>query len=275
MYSHRGLGNEYLKALSKSLKVSSHVKELSLSQNRLTNNGVVPLLKSLLENKKLVKNLNILNFSYNKLGESAINNLCLYMKEKECDLMALNLEANVLGNHLCSLVIKTITDELSHKFTLLNLAQNNINDQICDLIADLLEKCGRLQVLVLYWNFIKNYGGSLIMNKAKNHPRLKVLDISWNRLGSNLLDEPTKEEMERDYQDKEKTKNFYNAELNEIRSFMELGSKKKLKPLKSSVSLFTKELCELFKNVNNEVVHLDISHNNLNYIDCCQISNHF
>jgi len=71
---------------------------------------------------------------------------------------------------------------------------------------------------------------------------------------------------------KEKTLKFNNAELNEIRSFMELNGKKKLKPLKSTVSLFTKELCELFKNVNNEIVHLDISHNNLNYMDCCQIS---
>ncbi len=266
------MGNDYIEALSKSMKVSTHVKEISLSANRLTSKGVVPLLKSLLENNKLAKNLNILNLSYNKLGELAIKNLCLYIREKNCELTDLNLEANCLGNYLSSMVIETISDRLAHKFNLLNLGQNNINDQCADLIADLLEKSSRLQVLILYWNLIKNYGGSLIINKSKFHPNLKVLDLSWNRLGSNLLDEPTKEEMERDYQNKDKTLNFYNAELNEIRSFMELKPQKKLKPLKSSVSLFTKELCELFRNVNNEIVHLDISHNNLNFTDCTQIS---
>lgn len=252
--------------------MSSHIKELSLSGNRLTSKGVVPMVKSFLENNKLMRNLSILNLSFNKLGEKSVYALCDYIKEKGCELTELNLEANCLGNHLSNLIIEAIVEELNTKFKLLNLAQNNLNDQCAVAISELLEKCNRMQVLILYWNLIKNYGGSLIMSKAKIHPQLKVLDLSWNRLGSNLLDEPTKEEMEKDYQNKEKTLNFFNAELNEIRSFMEMNGKQRLKPLKSSVSLFTKELCELFKNVNNEIVHLDISHNNLNYIDSVKIS---
>lgn len=255
------------------MKVSSHIKELNLNENRLTSQGTVPLFKSLIENQKLCKNLNILNLAYNKIGEKAVEFLLNYINDKNCELLELNLEANCLGNRLSGMITEAIVDKLSLKFQLLNLGQNNLNDQCSVFIAELLDKCRYLKVLILYWNSLKNYGGSLIMNKAKNHPQLKVLDISWNRLGSNLLDEPTKEEMERDYQNKEKTLNFYNSEINEMRVFMEMKSQKKLKPLKSAVSLFTKELCDLFRNVNNEIVHLDISHNNLNFTDCELISN--
>jgi hypothetical protein len=150
--------------------------------------------------------------------------------------------------------------------------QNNINDLCADSIAKLVETCDKLQVLVLYWNYIKNYGGSCIMKKIKAHVELKVVDFSWNRLGSNLLDEPTKEEMESQYQNKDGTLNFFNAEINEIKVFMEFNSKKRLKPLKSSISLFAKETGEMFKNTNSEIIHFDISHNNINFIDCNYLS---
>ena len=88
-------------------------------------------------------------------------------------------------------------------------------------------------------------------------------------IGANLLEQPTREELNKLGKDDSK---LLNLEIEEIKFNMEILSKKKLNPIKNTVSLFAKELKLLFKGECKELVHLDISHNNIGYVDSNFIS---
>jgi hypothetical protein len=281
--NHFRLGDSYVKSLAHSLKISEHISEVNLSENRLTSLSVMPLLQTIKENPKLIKKITHLNLGYNKIGRESIDMLCLLMEEKECDLSYLNLEANALGNTLVNTVTNGIVKFISNKIRYLNLGQNNLDDKVSYNLGNVVESCHFLEVLILYSNQFKNYGAAHIVSKFKKNSNLKVFDISWNLIGNNLIDNvPTREELQKI--NKDSNKQFTNAEINEIQILMDLSptptAKKKLSPLRNSVSLFAKELGEQFKEKDSELIHLDISYNNIGYIDSQHlsdmvISNHF
>lgn len=263
------MGDEYIQSLSKSLKIADHLTELHLSSNRLTNQGIGPLLMSINENKNLIKKISVLDLSYNKLGREAINVLIKLIENSGCELTHLNLEANCLGNQLISLLVNEISKNIPEKIKYLNLGQNNLNDDICLSLANMVENCEVLQVLILYWNQFKNYGASQIISKLKTHSEIRVIDLGWNLIGANLLDQPTRDELNKlGRQDN----TLCNLEIEEILVNMEIASKKRLNPIKNSISLFARELGNLFKGECKALVHLDISHNNIGYMDCQHIS---
>ena len=126
-------------------------------------------------------------------------------------------------------------------------------------------------------NQFKNFGMSLIISELKNHFYIKFIDISWNLIGTNLNEElPSRDELLKCSKDPKKV--FNNAQLEELKIKMEYPKVSVLKKsqsapvLKQTISPFTRELCELFKNPDTELLHLDISHNNIGYIDCAQIA---
>jgi len=263
------MGDEYIKCLSKSLKIADHLTEIHLSGNRITNQGITPLLMSINDNDNLIKKVSVLDLSFNKLGREGVNTLIELIQNSSCELTHLNLEANCLGNQLISMLVEEIIKNLADKISYLNFGQNNINDDICLCLANMVEQCESLQVLILYWNQLKNYGASQIIGKLKSHKEIKVIDLGWNLIGANLLDQPTREELNKLGKDDSQ---LLNLECEEIRHNMEILSKKKLNPIKNSVSLFAKELGLLFKGECRELVHLDISHNNIGFMDSQHIS---
>ncbi len=263
------MGDEYVKCLSKSLKIADHLTELHLSGNRLTNQGITPLLSSINDNNNLSKKISVLDLSFNKLGRQGILTLIELIQNSNCELSHLNLEANCLGNQLISMLLDEIIRNLPDKIKYLNLGQNNINDDICLVLANLVDQCCFLQVLILYWNQLKNYGASQIISKLKNHKEIKVIDLGWNLIGANLLEQPTRDEM---YKLGKEDIQLLNLELEEIRHNMEILSKKKLNPIKNQVSMFAKELGLLFRGECKDLVHLDISHNNIGFMDSTYIS---
>ena len=271
------MGDKYIQSLSQGLSLASHVSELSLSQNRLTDVSVKMLFDVINSNINMCKRLLSLNLGYNKIGPSAIDSLCNYIDNIDCNLEHLDLEANCLGNRLVNLVLSKINDKIASQMKYLNFAQNNLNDDVAPEFAVIGRKCEHLQVLILYHNHFKNFGMSLIMSELKNHCHLKFLDISWNLIGTNLNEElPTRDELLKCSKDPKKV--FNNAELEELKIKMEYPKVSLLKKsvsvpvLRNTISPFTRELCELFKNENIELLHLDISHNNIGYIDCAQIA---
>ena len=285
--NNKRMGDNYISALSKSLNEINSINQISLSQNRLTDIGITNLLNSLISNSKLISNLILLDISYNKLGESAIFSLGNFLNDYNCNLEHLNIEGNLFGNKLINILIKKMLNAKCDFITYINFGKNNINDDCSLNLALLVKKYIFLKVLILYQNNFKNYGMSIIMSEIKKHIYLKFLDISWNLIGTNLNENPpTQEELIKDYKDKNQKskikKYFNNALLEEMKKTLKFPKNKK-KLLSKSQSLseinsnnnnilsFTKELCELFKNKKIELLHLDISHNNLNYLDCKQI----
>jgi len=263
------------------------------------------LIKSIQGNQLLKKDLKLLDLSFNKIGEQGINKLVSYINSGECHLEELNLEGNSLGDENTNKLCEAINNSLSHKITLLNVSRNLISDESCFNIANLLQHCSQMKILMISWNHIRNRGASLIVNKLKKNFEMKVFDISWNSIGTNLNNEPAIEDILP--RGPPQQTDFFNFEINEFRGTKSISFRKELMPPKDSgkkgaaaapsakgkadaekkgggnnnnasssmpsvvshkaITPFAKELGEYFKEINTELVHLDISHNNINFED--------
>ena len=278
--NHKRMGDSYLMSISNALSVSNHITSINLSENRINDYSLVFLCKTIENNYDLINKINSLDLSYNnKIYENGINSLCEYFSNSKCVLEKINLEGNYFGNRLLKKLIENLYKNLNNNLLYANFGLNDLDDEICECLAKFIDECKFLKVLILFQNKIKNHGMSLIMNKIKSHNFIKFLDISWNLIGYNLNDNiPKRKEL--------KNKILNNLELEEIKLTMKFKKKEIVSSLKkipeknineininknSILSEFTKELCDLFKNKNSKLLHLDISHNNIGYIDCVQI----
>ena len=254
-----------------------------------------PLFKSINANKKLQKGIRILDLSYNKIGDQGLDKIKNYIIDDDCNLEELSLEGNSLGdkniNRLCEVVINNLADKISS----LNISKNLISDESCCVsIANLLQHCLNLKILMLSWNHIKNYGASLIINKLKKNTEMKVLDLSWNSIGNSLNEDPTVEDI---VKGQKPDRDFLNFEISEFRTTNKLNFRSELIPQKKEtkkdpkavkvpdinpfdniksqkqVSAFAKELGEYYKEPSTELIHLDISHNNISSEDAVYLSN--
>lgn len=279
----------------------------------MTFQGVNPLIHSIEVNPLLKKGLRILDLSFNKVGEQGVNKIINYINTGDCNLEEVNLEGNSLGDDNVNKLCETINNSLGHKITAINISRNLITDNSCYNIANLLYRCPMLKILMISWNHIKNFGASLIINKLKKNFEMKVFDISWNSIGTNLNNEPALDQLTKN---SKPDRNFMNFEINEFRTSMSVTFRKELMPPKEAknakggstansnkdnktsknanqnttsnkkdfksftvsgiskdginmklITPFAKELGEYFREVNTQLVHLDISHNNISCED--------
>ena len=239
--------------------------------------------------------MKILDLSYNKIGDLGLEKILRFIKEDDCHLEALSLEGNSLGDKNITKLCENIYESISHLIVSINIAKNIISDESCITISNLIYKCHNLRILMLSWNNIKNHGASLIINKLKKNSEMKVLDLSWNSIGNNLNEQLTLYDI---VKGAKPDKNFLNFEMNEFRSTMNIkfrpelagvkkdakndpkkdaGKEQQLNPFANissskSVTNFAKELGEYFKENNVELIHLDISHNNISLEDAVFLS---
>ena len=271
--NNRKIGDDFLQCVNKSLEISSHLTCLDLGKNRLSDMGLIPLIQTIINNSNLLKKLVEINLSYNKIGIAATELLCKYMLEYDCNLEILNLESNALGNNNGRKIIEAIPKNLNNKLKYLNLAKNILDDDTSKELSILIKKCEVLNVLILYQNQFSNIGAGLLMSELKKHSKIKILDLSWNLIGTNLTDEiPTLDELIK--ANKNPKNHFDNAYLNEIKYTLQFRKQYSTSPARigSKVSYFTNQLCELFQNKDTELLHLDISYNNINALDGKAIS---
>ena len=273
------LGDNYIKCLNESLKISNHITSINLEKNRLSDLSLIPLLKTILNNNNLLEKLLEINLSYNKIGVGSVELLVKYMLDYSCFLQNLNMENNSLGNINAIKIMEAISKNLKHEFKYLNLAKNLLDDDIADGLANLIKNCDKLKVLILYQNQLSNKGGGILMKEIKNHSGLKILDLSWNLLGENLDKESSNLNDLLKLKKNNSNLILNNAYLNEIKySSLKLERNSSYsyrnKTTRNKASYFATQLCELFHNKQCELLHLDISYNNINYIDCKEISEH-
>lgn len=186
-----------------------------------------------------------------------------------------------------------IINDIPDRISCLNIAKNLISDDCCVSIANLIQRCLSMKILMLSWNHIKNLGASLIINKLKKNPEMKVLDLSWNSIGNSLNEEPTVDEI---VKGQKPDRDFLNFEITEWKSSGKVNFRPELIPVKiekgkdknapstpvnpfenikchRQISAFAKELGEYFKETNTDLIHLDISHNNMSCEDAVYLSN--
>ena len=301
------VGDNYMTALSSSLRYSDHLVSLEFGGNRLSSLGVSQLFKTLNENKSLAYKLRTIDLSENHIGKSQIQSLVDFLQDPKCNLEDLNLFGNLLGNDNIITICDTIANYVEYKLTNLNIGKNNITDSCIDVIINLLHKCSGLRIFIINHNWLHNPSVTKIIKELGNHYELRILDLSWNCIGDDLTSTPKYESLvNRELNHPERL--FNNFALNETLTTLKLnlrrnpllppldaaggkkpsGDKKKGKednaPVKAFVepkkiqekpkdpSPFAKELGEYFTKNTISLVHLDISHNNLNYEDCKLIS---
>ena len=307
-YNFQKVGDEYVKVLSDSLMYSDNFNTIDFSGNRLSNDGVSKLFKIINENKKLVRNLKSVNLSKNNFGTENLEELILFLKDADNVVEDLNLYGNLIGDENTIKICDALITSRECKIVSLNLGKNNIHDESVQSICNLLEFCSQIDILNLSYNWFHNKpSAKLISTILNNCLDLKILDISWNCIGDDLVTIPSYEELANS-EIRHPDKIFDNFALEEALASQKLklrrnpflppldekGGKKEDKNKKNAQSQpdekeeikepkkipvkpktpsdFAINLGEFFCKNNTELIHLDISHNNINYIDCKYLS---
>ena len=307
-FNYQKVGDEYVKVLSNSLIYSEDFTSIDLSGNRLSNDGVSKLFKIINDNKKLVANLKTVDLSENNLGTQNLNELILFLKDADNVIENLNLYGNLIGDDNTIKLCEALNISHECKIISLNLGKNNIHDESLPSICNLLEFCSQIDILNLSHNWFHNKPASKLISVIfTNIPELKILDLSWNCIGDDLVIIPSYEELANS-EIRHPDKNFDNFALEEALASQKLnlrrnpflppldekGGKKDDKNKKNNQSQtdekeeikepkkipvkpknpsdFAINLGEFFSKNNTELIHLDINHNNINYVDCKYLS---
>ena len=170
-----------------------------------------------------------------------------------------------------------------------------------------MHNCVNLKLLNLNHNWLHNTPVSKIIKEIGSSSEIKVLDLSWNCLGDDLIALPSYEHLvnneinhpdrlfnnfsinEALYTGKLKLRNNpllppidtngNNKNKNDKKEENKKEVKteitqevykepKKIKEIPKEPSNFALALCELFEKKQSSLIHLDISYNNLNFFDC-------
>ena len=306
--NNQKVGDNYISALSNSLRYSDHLTSLEFSGNRLSSLGVSKLFNALNENKNLSYKLRTIDLSENHIGKNEIQNLINFLQDPKCNLEDLNLFGNLLGDDNIINICDSLAKFVEYRLNTLNLGKNNIHDKCCDIIVEMLHKCSGLRVFIINHNWLHNNGVTKIIKELCSHYELRILDLSWNCIGDDLTSSPAYESLVNN-EINHPERLFNNYALNETLTTLKLnlrrnpllppidnlgggnkkaggdkkkGNQEKIAPTPSEPkkipvkpkepSPFANILGEYFGKVQLSLVHLDISHNNINYEDCKLIS---
>ena len=301
--NYQKVGDDYMTVLSNSLKYSEHINSLDVSGNRLTVGGAEKLFKVLNENKTLAGRLQDINLAENNLGNQDLSDLILFLKDPNAGIENLNLYGNLIGDDNAMKICENLGKYIEHRLTSLNLGKNNIHDKSINTLCNMAKLTSGIRALNLSHNWLHNKSAAQLMRTLNDNYELKVLDLSWNCIGDDLVIIPSFEELVNS-EIKHPEKVFDNYALEEALSSFKLNlrrnpllppldekSKKEKNdkkdkdkpneekkeptkvPLKPKTpSDFALALGEYFTNDSIDLIHLDISHNNINYVDCRLIS---
>ena len=303
-FNFQKVGDKYLDVLSNSLKYSEHLTKLDLNGNRLSNVGVSKLFKVVNENIVLANKLQSIDLSENNLGNQNLEEFILYLQDSNNSLENLNLYGNLIGKENTIKICENLGRYIEYRLNSLNLGKNNIHDDCVPSICSMLKQCTGIRILNLSHNWLHNKPASQIIKALNDNLELKMLDISWNLIGDDLTTIPSYEELVNS-EIKHPDKNFDNFALDEALGSLklklrrnpllppiedknkkekddknkdtqnkseEIKEPKKIPAKPKNPSDFAVALGDYFVNENIDLIHLDISHNNINYIDCKLLS---
>ncbi|XP_036066835.1 ribonuclease inhibitor [Oryzias melastigma] len=255
----------------------SRLTELDLSRNNLQDSGFLHLcgflespdcrlqtlrlrscslseigceaLGSAMKNKP--SNLTELDLSYNKnLEHSRLLHLCGFLESAECRLQTLRLEYCRLSEISCKALVSTLKNNPSN-LTELDLSGNHIQDSGFLLLCGFLESPNcKLQTLRLVDCSLSEISCNALGSALRRKPfNLKELDLSWN-------------------------KRLQDSGVRHLCGFLE-SPDCRLQTLRLKNCRFTQTSCadliSALKSNTSHLIELDLSHNNLHYLDVQQI----
>lgn len=181
-----GIGDARCRAIADSLQLTDSVKNVDLTDNRLTVDSIVPLLRGLVRSQKKLARLRIgFNDMSNPSCKPELERLfAMTPMLVEVDMQSCQLEDSHATVIATSLAIYYCTVKR------LNLSRNRIGgfdsdvNSACVAIADLLRTPGcSLTFLELSWNQIKDSGTKEIGAALCGNISLKELKLSYNAIG--------------------------------------------------------------------------------------------
>jgi hypothetical protein len=110
-----GYGDHYMDALGHGLGRVTNIKKLKLKRNRISSHGAMHVLQHA---RRAVE----LDFSINRIGLSACNQLSSIIKPRDCQLKELKLAGNLLGDRAVKDLLSEMMNNASLK--LLDLSEN-------------------------------------------------------------------------------------------------------------------------------------------------------
>lgn len=95
------------------------------------------------------------------------------------------LDGNKLGDGHVTVLAEALMITSYKPLKLLSLGENQIGDAGVEAVAEMLDvNSTGLKELRLLWNNITGKGGNKLADSLKSNTQLRVLDLSWNALGS-------------------------------------------------------------------------------------------
>jgi len=173
---------ESLNALLSGLGPSCPLQELRLQSNRMGPKGatrLVEFLETKSDNRQpVLPKLHRLDMSYNELGDQGTSKLTRAISKRAKVNMT---EVSLSGNYMGSKGIENIMNKLlQHKLITLNLDNNSIGDQGCQLVAASLPSIGTLTRLNLAFNDIGCRGVATLMRSLVGCESITSLGLSGN-----------------------------------------------------------------------------------------------
>lgn len=170
------MGDVYAHAFSEGIEHCKNVKELNLSNNRLTENGCVKILQKL--KQKTIKKVIL---AENKIGARSITMLSEIVEMPTNKLKWIDIENTMVSDKSVSCLCKVIAR--SSIVTHLSLANNNLGFFSAVSLKEMLKNSRSLKRLDLHWNNFRAQGALEILEGLADNTGLLELDLSWNSLG--------------------------------------------------------------------------------------------
>ncbi|KAF1779251.1 Leucine-rich repeat domain, L domain-like [Phytophthora cactorum] len=169
-----GLGDSKIIALSKSLREFQAIQVLDLSDNRLTDVSIIPLLQSLATAGPTASDV---HNSDNRSPQAKLLAASQTISNSGCILTVLNLSKNELGQKGCQQVARFWLPRV-------NLSHNSIGERGGTLLGAMLTNpaCTMLS-LDVSWNNIRRSGAVALGIAMRTNTSLRTLYMSMNRCG--------------------------------------------------------------------------------------------
>ena len=119
-----------------------------------------------------------------KESNPCVDLLCEKLADSKLDLQALYLNRCELQDTDAIEIVKSIFMSSNIKIRKLYFNNNSLTKQTAFQIAELLREGNtKLKEIGLKWNQIDGEGGAAIADALADNRDLKILDVSWNKLG--------------------------------------------------------------------------------------------
>jgi hypothetical protein len=188
---HQGIGDEMAAQLASCLQFMPCLEEINLADNNLTDDGMGPILDSILS----VETLRELNLSENEIGGVAAEALGNYLDSEKCPLEKLVLHKSDVDDFEGERFVNSLQNNKSIKE--IDLSYNkigsaeNLNTVFPDLttateaMAELIarEDCP-LNTLKLSWNMMRLDSACQFARAMGVNSSITYLDISYNAFGN-------------------------------------------------------------------------------------------